>query len=235
MPTGSSSSYSIAENGHQNKRWRIDIKALAAFVALLWAVTAACYLFDLSPLLAPPMHSEADAWLLGLSGILLLYLSFSSIVATWGFIVSIPSCLLAANICFVRFRPRYRWPFATAISGVLMLTLGRLGIVTAVPSMQPMQKAFEAKIKAEAPAKIARASVFTPLKATTLRDLDPSLPPAPLERMNQHQVIGALGKAARAKCIAPAGADMIDACAHLEEDQKWSQETGRASSDQTVR
>lgn len=198
----------------QSKRkWPIDIVALAIVAGHFWAITLAWNLFDLDHLLDPPIHSESDAWLLALSGIILLYFMLVAIVSAWGFVLGISTCLLVVNLLLRHYRALHRWLIACAVTAVLFTALSHYGV---------MRYGIQAD-EASTPAAPAVAT-----KTPTLRDFDPDLPPVPLNELSEEEVMQAFAKAADAKCVAPKDPALIDACARRQEADQWQAETDKA-------
>lgn len=197
----------------------IDILVLAVVTLLVWAITIAWQIFDLNHRLSLPLRSESDAWLMTLTGLIFAFLFFAVILSAWSFILSVPTVLLAAHLVLHRHGVVNRWLVACAT------TAGLVGVLTHFEVLRyGLPKADTvASQSARAP---------TP-KPQTLRDIDPALPPIPLNTMTQDEARAALEKSAearaRAKCAAPKDAFMTEICATAREAEKgWQAETDRA-------
>jgi hypothetical protein len=107
-------------------KWPTDIIVLAVMTGGLWLITLAWHIFDLNHLTDPPIHSETDAWLLALSGIIIIFLIFASIISWWGVILAIPTCLLLINFSLRRLRAKTRWIIAAIVTFITISLFANL-------------------------------------------------------------------------------------------------------------
>lgn len=195
------------------RKYPIDITALALVTGHLWAITLAWYIFDLNRFLAPPIHSESDAWLLALSGIIFLYFMLVAVVSAWGFILGIPTCLLIMNLLLRNHQPLHRWLMSCAVTAALFAALSHYGV------MRYGIQTDETETQAAAPTAVT--------KTPTLHDIDPTLAAIPLNELSETEVTQALTKAVDARCAAAKEPGLIDACARRQEADEWEAETDK--------
>lgn len=71
--------------------------------------------------LEPPIRSETDAWLLALSGAILIYFLVAGVIASWGVILGIPTCLLVVSLCLRRVPIKVRMFSAGLVTAAIFL------------------------------------------------------------------------------------------------------------------
>lgn len=92
-----------------SREWPTDIVALGAFVLLCWIMTALWMTSDPEAWLASQKVSEADVWLLTLSGAIFLPLLAFWVASWWPVIMAGLHCLLAVHVVLRRMPPKVRW------------------------------------------------------------------------------------------------------------------------------
>lgn len=90
------------------KDWPKDLLAFALVAGSVWAITIVWIVSGAGQSLEQPVRSEKDAWLLALSGAILFYFLVAGIIASWGAILGISTCLLVVGLCFRRVRTKTR-------------------------------------------------------------------------------------------------------------------------------
>lgn len=199
----------------QEKKWPNDVRLLAILTGNLWVITFAWSAFDLdhrlSSFLTDQLQSESILWLLAISGLMLVFFILAAIMAAWSFIVGIPTCLLAVNLCIRNYKPLHRWLFAGAVTALLFTALNYTGIV---------------RYSLKADDETATQSAAT--KSATLRDRDPIPQPSLSNDLSESEAKAALENTVRARCTTPKDPVLIDACAKQSELNQWQQETGKA-------
>jgi len=199
-----------------------ETKALSTYVAVLWIITLVWTVFDLNYILVPPMNSEAQVWFLALSGIFILFMLASAIVAIWPLILCIATCLLLANLIFERYdrTRKYRWIGAVIVTGALVPTLVSLNVVRIVPFLQPIEKAVEAHAAA-LQANVAQRNAGQPDRSFAGENRSVSTRSEQSSR-RLAETIARMERAARARCATATDPETIDACERAAKDLEWS-------------
>lgn len=91
-----------------------DILALVYATAVFWGITFVWIVSEPGRWLGPANISEADTWLLALSGLILVILLVAWIVSWWPVILAVINCLLAVNLVLRRQSAKMRWLCASA-------------------------------------------------------------------------------------------------------------------------
>lgn len=189
--------------------------ALAVVTGNLWAITFAWHIFDLERLLDPSSTlSEKNVWVLALSGLIFLYFLVVAIAAAWGFILGIPTCLLAVNLGLLRYKPLHRWLISGATTAALFVALNHYGMARFGLSHKKADK-------------VATQNAAPNAMPPTLRDLDPTLPPVPLNQLSREEALKTLANAAEARCATVKDPVLIDACAKQKEAYQVQLEMGK--------
>jgi hypothetical protein len=124
MPMQSLSPIALSESKLTSRKWPVDILTLALATGGLWLLTLAWHVFGLARFLEPPIHSETDAWLLALSGIIFIFLFFGWVVSWWSVILGIPTCLLLINLGLRRRPTKFRWFCASGATLIIFVSVG---------------------------------------------------------------------------------------------------------------
>jgi hypothetical protein len=177
----------------------MDILTLALATGGLWLLTLAWHVFGLARFLEPPIHSETDAWLLALSGLIFIFLFFAWVVSWWSVILGIPTCLLLINVGLRQRPANFRWLCA---SGVTLLIFASVG----TPFNDYWKARFSDRHRNEA--KTATESIANrPVGATRVG------PSEELSEVQLNLVTEEVRKIVVAKCAAPTDPALIAACA----------------------
>lgn len=91
-----------------------DILALVYTTAVFWGITCIWLASGLGRWLQSPIHSEGEAWLLALSGLILVILFLAWVASWWPVILAVVNCLLAVNLVLCRQPAKMRWLCASA-------------------------------------------------------------------------------------------------------------------------
>lgn len=103
------------------KGWPKDLLILALIAGSLWAITIVWIASGSGQSLEPPIRSETDAWLFALSGAFLIYFLVAGVIASWGVILGIPTCLLVVGLCLRRARTRVRMLSAGLVTAAIFV------------------------------------------------------------------------------------------------------------------
>ena len=91
-----------------------DILALVYTTAIFWGITFIWLASGPGRWFESPNISEADTWLLALSGLIFVILLVAWIVSWWPVILAVINCLLAVNLVLRRQSAKIRWLCASA-------------------------------------------------------------------------------------------------------------------------
>ena len=109
------------ETEHAGHGLGIDIKILWWITGTLWLITVLWFAFDVNHAFDSTNISEGSVWLLALSGLIFVPLIVAGIVAVWGIILGIPSCLLIVNLALRKLPSQRRWIIAALITAVIFV------------------------------------------------------------------------------------------------------------------
>ena len=101
--------------------WPKDLLILALIAGSLWAITIVWIVSGAGQSLEPPIRSETDAWLFALSGAILIYFLVAGVIASWGVILGIPTCLLVLGLCLRRVPTKARMLSAGLVTTAIFL------------------------------------------------------------------------------------------------------------------
>lgn len=200
MPTQSFSPSPLEATASSKSEWPVDIVALAIVTGGLWAITFAWHIFDFDRLLDPPIHSEADAWLFALSGIIFIFLLLGWVVSWWGAILGIPTCLFVINLGLRRIPTKQRWFIAVAFTTALFVVFNHYGVARSPATSQDAEKTAMQSTAGQASEEPSDRATYI---AATKGEID------------------AMRRAVDAKCAVSKDPDLLAACARFREAQRW--------------
>ena len=114
MDEGAERKPKLSSAGRTTRKYPNDILALVYTTALFWGITLIWLAADLGRWLESPIHSEGEAWLLALSGLILVILFLAWIASWWPVILTGITCLLGVNLALCRQSAKMRWLCASA-------------------------------------------------------------------------------------------------------------------------
>jgi hypothetical protein len=97
-----------------SRKYSGDILALLYTTVVFWGITFIWLSSDTSRWLEPPILTEAETWMLALSGLIFVFLFVAWIVSWWPVILAVINCLLVVNLVLYRQSAKMRWLCASA-------------------------------------------------------------------------------------------------------------------------
>jgi len=128
--------------------------------------------------LDPPIHSESDAWLLALSGIIFGWYLVVEVVRVWVYVLGIPTALVAVNLIMRHFRALKRWPAALVVS---------FGLFFATPFPALFPSRLETANQGEAAYSTGSTPLAAPFNDKKLRERVDAMCAAPTDADTAHR------------------------------------------------